>query len=179
MVVTRQTMKGGRVKNTIKKIRAKTNKSKTPNISGMKKINIRTKTIKKGVNIKSKKQLKKGVNKSKQRYGRGTRSCFGMREYTNFFLLGKLRCCYENSSDENEKVYDNIINDVIRKFHSTRKSPFLKYLIKEYDTFKISTIKAIRIPVIRFQEGALPTLNLEHTIIRDIKKYERRSYGKR
>ena len=48
MVVTRQTMKGGKVKNTIKKIRAKTNKSKTPNISGMKKINIRTKTIKKG-----------------------------------------------------------------------------------------------------------------------------------
>ena len=34
MVVTRQTMKGGKVKNTIKKIRAKTNKSKTPNISG-------------------------------------------------------------------------------------------------------------------------------------------------
>lgn len=86
-----------------------------------------------------------------------------MRDDTNYYILGKLKCCHIHKAyDEYEAVIEKIIHEYRKNNYKVH--PFIIYVHKNHRTFKPCTKRSLIKAFVRFQEEAMQTYGLEHSL---------------
>jgi deoxyadenosine/deoxycytidine kinase len=88
--------------------------------------------------------------------------CSNLKEYTNYHILGKLKCSFIHQHFD---VYDKVVAKIIHHYERTQITPdFIIYVERNHKTFKKETKLSLVRAFTRFQEETIQTYGLEYTL---------------